>query len=126
MLKDLKKVNGWYEDPDGTSWESPQDYLYSGVLPSCGCGDPASIGKYVQEMLKKHVATIGVDNAMEIWRNNSYDDLPTMFFLSWADREGYTEHGTSIRGSWLSKKGVELLLDIEEAQRLDALEETND
>ena len=128
MLKDLRKdgLEGQeygYIDKDGTSWRSPQDYVYIGVLPSCGCGDPASIGKYVKDMLLAHVAMPGADDSSKVWANNRYEDLPTMFFLSWADREGYTEHGTSIRGSWFTPKGIELLADIEEAQRLDAMEE---
>ncbi len=35
MLKDLKKVDGGFEDEKGCFWESKKDYLYVGVLPSC-------------------------------------------------------------------------------------------
>lgn len=110
MLSELKEVEGGFEDQEGCFWESKEDYLCIGVLPSCGCGNPSSIGKYVREMIQKHVYQGNKDYS--VWKNNNYEDLPTMFFLSWADREGYLEHGTTIRCSWLSDKGKELLNDL--------------
>lgn len=98
-------------DPDGMFWDTRSDYIMTGVLPSCGCGNPASIGMYVKDMLLKHVKRS--DSSEDTcWCNNSYEDLPTMFFLSWADHEGYTEHGTTIRCSWLTPKGEDLLKDL--------------
>jgi hypothetical protein len=124
MLKDLKKdESGWYVDPDGTSWEYRADYLYSGVLPSCGCGDPASIGRYVKDMLTKFVPRPGEPKNLDYWNKVSYEDLPTMFFLSWADHEGFIEHGTTIRCSWLTERGIQLLADIEEIERETKAEE---
>lgn len=113
MLKDLKKVGGRYEDEKGCSWETRADYLYCGVLPSCGCGDPSAIGRYVKELLKH----VGQTEDNSCWERTSWDDLPVMFFLSWADREGYIEHGTTIRCSWMTEKGNELLRDLIEIEK---------
>ena len=95
---------GWL-DEEGVHHESEEDYLFCYVLPSCGCGDPSTIGRYVRDMLRRHVGHNG--------EGTEYEDLPTMFFLSWADREEYIEHGTTIRCSWLTAKGEELLRELD-------------
>lgn len=89
-----------------TCYSSRESYLCSEILPSCGCGDPLSIGYYVKTMIESYVG-------QENWDKVNYDDLPTMFFLSWADRQGFTEHGTTIRCSWLTEKGEMLLRDLQ-------------
>lgn len=112
MLSKLKKINGGFEDEEGCFWETEADYLCVGVLPSCGCGDPLSIGKYVKDMFLDHVKQSNSEDT-SCWDRTDYDDLAVMFFLCWADREGYIEHGTTIRCSWMSKKGDELLKDLD-------------
>lgn len=124
MIEKLLKQEGssWWIDDEDCSWESKADYLYTKILPSCGCSDPASIGKYVKDMFLKHVKqTLDDMKDTFYWNNNSYDDLPLMFFLSWADREGYIEHGTTIRCSWMTKKGDELLKDLEIVEKEEEL-----
>ena len=105
MIEKLKYCDGQWEDPTGCCHDSPADYLFCCVLPSCGCGDSSSIGRYVRDMFAKHVGRNG--------EGTEYDDLAAMFFLSWADREGYIEHGCTIRCSWLTDKGKELVGDLE-------------
>lgn len=107
--------HGGFTSPDGCYWETKKDYLLIGVLPSCGCGDPESIGKYVKDMLLSHVHQTNSDD-YSCWDRTKYDDLPVMFFLSWASREGYTEHGTSIRCSWMTDLGNQLLKDLAEVE----------
>lgn len=34
--------------------------------------------------------------------------------MSWADREGYIEHGGTIRCSWMTERGDELIKDLGE------------
>lgn len=97
---------GGFLDEEGTFWETRGLYMYTKVLPSCGCGDPSALGKYVFDMLSKHANQDG-------WSETKYGDMPVMFFLAWADREKYIEHGTTIRCSWLTEKGKELLKDLE-------------
>jgi hypothetical protein len=112
VIDKLREDRGMWVDPDGVSWDSPLNYICTGILPSCGCGTPESIAVYVRDMLRKHVKQIGTDD-YSCWDITKYEDLPVMFFLSWADREGYTEHGTTIRCSWMTQKGDELLKDID-------------
>lgn len=111
--------HGGFIAPDGGHWDTKADYLMMGVLPSCECGNPSSIGKYVKDMLLKHVKqTDGEDYSC--WDITQYEDLPVMFFLSWADHEGYIEHGTTIRCSWMTEKGDELLRDLVEVEKEEA------
>jgi hypothetical protein len=106
MLKDLtvcEDMPGW-EDETGCHWDTRANYMYTRVLPSCGCGSPRSIAGYVVACLKKYT-----DDSSR----PDYEDLPAMFFLSWADHEDYIEHGSTIRCSWLTDKGKELIRDLE-------------
>lgn len=112
MIEKLKKVDDRYEDPDGCTWGSPGEYLLIGVLPSCGCGSPELLGMYVRRMLREHVVQSETADCA-CWSRNRYDDDSLMFFLSWACREGYIEHGTTIRCSWMTEKGNELLRDLD-------------
>jgi len=113
----LEKLTGnemdGFEDETGCHWDTKADYLFTGVLPSCGCGDPSDIGKYVRDMFLKHVKQTGGED-YSCWDNTKYEDLPVMFFLSWADRAGYIEHGSTVRCSWMTDKGNELLDDLNE------------
>ena len=109
--KDLTPDGDGFIDKEGCSWESKVDYLCIKILPSCGCGDPKSIGTYVKEMLLKYVNQSNSKD-YSCWNLVSYDDLSVMFFLSWADNEEYIEHGSTIRCSWMTKKGNELLKDL--------------
>jgi len=105
MIEKLKKEHDGefgYIDEDGTSWDSPAEYLQIEILGFCGCGNPEEVMVYVKEMLEK------LDNKQ--WGN--YDDMPYMFFVEWADHNEFTEHGCTVRCSWLSDKGKELLKDI--------------
>lgn len=110
LEKLLKQADGSYLDESGCTWDSQSDYMMMHVLPSCGCGDPQSIGRYVLDMIKNHVACGGYTIAKE---PAEYEDLPTMFFLNWLDREGYVDHGCTIRLPWLSPMGEELIRDLE-------------
>ena len=119
MLEKLKKLeDGTFEDVCGVNYDSKADYMFCNVLPSCGCGSPEDIGRYVRDMLLKHVGRPEGPSSPwgghPEWGNNSYEDFPVMFFLSWADSCGYIEHGTTIRCSWLTTKGKELLRDLDE------------
>ena len=49
---------------------------------------------------------------------SEYEDYPYMFFVYWADVQGLTEHGVSVRCSWLDDKGRELLAEIRSAQEV--------
>lgn len=103
--------------PDGCHWDSAADYLFMDVLPSCGCGNPADIGRYVLDCLRRYCSRGDYDESGSYVQTDSqapaYEDLPAMFFLSWADEQKYIEHGATVRCSWLTPLGKELVKDLE-------------
>ena len=101
LMKSGVKEMPW-EDKDGCAWRSRSAYLQIKVLGLCGCGNPDEVMQYVKNMLEK------LDS--EDW--GSYEDLPYMFFVYWANDKGFAEHGTTVRCSVLTEKGKELLKDI--------------
>jgi len=117
MLEILKKdeyYGSGYIDTTGCHWDSKSDFLMIDELDFCGCGNPEEIMDYVKAML------MVFDNK----KYQDYADLPYMFFAYWATHKGYLEHGSTIRCSWLTDKGKQLLLDIIECQdELDNVEE---
>ena len=102
MIEKLKQVDDLFEDENGISYESPLDYLHSCYLDLCACGNPDDLSIYIRDLLLK------LRN--QDWQ--SYEDLPYMFFVNWANEKGYAEHGTTIRCSWLTVLGKELLRDL--------------
>jgi len=95
MIEVLKRdADDGFLDKDNCHWDS--------ILGFCGCGDTAATMLYIKEMLEKL-------NRQE-W--GEYEDMPYMFFVYWADREGYTDHGNTVRCSWLTAEGEKLLKDI--------------
>ena len=126
MLKSLTMDGKGWEDEEGCYWKSRLEYMCIHVLHTCGCGDPSAIARYVLMMLERHTYDVtNSDSFKTVCKNNSYDDLPLMFFLSWADHEGYTEHGTTMRLPWRTEKGEELMRDLYEALKEDVEEEEN-
>lgn len=112
MIEKLKKTKGGWEDEDGIFNETRLSYLQLNFLGLCGCGNSDEITVYIRDLLKKlDVPRAG--DALKNWEWGDYEDLPYMFFVYWANEEGYAEHGCTVRCSWLTEKGEELLKDIE-------------
>jgi hypothetical protein len=105
MIEKLQKVDDDeypYIDENGGSWQSKTDYIQIEILHFCGCGDPDEVMMYVAEFLIK----ISKEDF------GDYEDMSYMFLSYWADNEGFIDHGTTVRCSWLTDKGKELLNDI--------------
>jgi hypothetical protein len=107
MIDKLKLQDGGgseyqYLDEDGVSWRNKSEYLQMEILGFCGCGNPDEVMIYVKNYLQDCNDS----------KFGSYEDIPYMFLAYWADHNGYTEHGTTVRCSWLTDKGKELLSDI--------------
>jgi len=105
MIEKLIKTNIQdmpYKDEDGCFWKSKSSYLQIKIIGLCSCGNPDEIMEYVKEMLEK------LDS--KNW--GKYEDKPYMFFVYWANDKGFAEHGSTVRCSWLTEKGKELLRDI--------------
>lgn len=103
MIEKLIEDDGRFLDEDGITWEDRSSYLQIEILGLCGCGNPDAVMKYIYDILKRCTK----------WAEEDYSNTAVAFLLYWADNKGFTEHGTSIYGSWLLPKGEELLKDIE-------------
>lgn len=102
LEKDDDAVDFAYTDPGGTSWNSPAQYIQIEFLGLCGCGDPDAVMDYLGELLER----------IEQGNPPEGEGLDWIFFLYWADDKEFADHGTSIRGAWLTEKGKEILNDI--------------
>lgn len=98
-LKDFQTKDGWYEYAE-IDYQSAGDLLM-GMLGFCQCGSPSTALSHVLAEMRSLKTT-------------KCPDKSSTFFLYWADREGLTEHGSSIYGSWLSEKGEGFLKLLEE------------
>ena len=81
------------------------------LLPLCGCGRPQDVGAWVLALLRGFA--LEGEQLSNFWRSLD-DHVPTMFFVHWANEEGYLEHGGSVSGSWITGKGLELLEQLQE------------
>lgn len=67
----------------------------------CGCGDPDAVRARVVELMEAMQA--------RHWQIFSYDNLDRMLVLTLLDKAGFLEHGSTIRCSWLTPLGIEVL-----------------
>lgn len=89
----------WWFDDNDIAYSTKLSCLQNGYLGLCSCGNPDEITMYVISMLER----------LENRSCGEYEDMPYMFFVSWANEQGYAEHGTAIKNSWLTDDGKQLL-----------------
>jgi hypothetical protein len=106
--------------------EHLQQFLFKD-LDFCGCGDPESVYELIRELLELFrlnteeirkprenpfsLADIlnGPNYRQQIRDLISDDDGVYYAFLYWLDSAGVLEHGGSVGGSWLTRKGFHYL-----------------
>jgi len=104
LVASLKKQEcGSFVSESWLWFDSVEEFILTETLGFCGCGNPEEQAMYVRDMLSKHVET------QQCWGNTSYEDQPVMFFLQWAEGRDLSEHGCTIRCSWLTEKGKDVL-----------------
>lgn len=117
-----KKDNGYY-DKEGLYYEDAKSFIQGSILGFCGCGNLKGNLNYIQDGLN-HIDIFHtfsrdltkfnvqwekwITNGIKIFGNKR----ARYFFFYWCDKEELTEHGSKIPG-WLTKKGKELLEDLE-------------
>ena len=103
MIEVSEKTIDGFIDENEVFYRDKAEYFQVGVLGFCGCGDLESNLNYIKKMLQM----------LDEQRWGDPDDTAYMFFVYWADGAGLTEHGSTVRCSWLSETGKELLSDID-------------
>jgi hypothetical protein len=110
MRRDGMWPKGEYEyQVDGRSFDSPCDYIWLEMLGFCGCYSRSLYDltfKILQHLYEAHQKD-------EPWyyeyesKNEAETDLQELI-LHMFDAKRWTEHGTSVRGSWLTEEGARI------------------
>lgn len=90
------KYDGEYICPEGYSHLYLEDMINVGLFGFCGCGMPDYEMKRFREVIHK------IKKGEELLNEDQ-------IYLYLLDKMEYTEHGSSIFGSWLNEKGEALL-----------------
>lgn len=91
-----------YVDQDGISFNSPANWLFTGIMGGCGCGSSDDIADKAVAVLEFFSREIGS-------RDWNFIDGENEILAHWLDSKDLLEHGSSIGGSWLSQKGEQVL-----------------
>ena len=122
MVYNCEVIHGcresWYEE----SLINPLvDYYMFDVLHLCGCGNPEDTYEAIRKYL--HIRKFYYENKEFTWENikeeyktqlsidvdNDVEYGILQFMMYVLDRSGFTEHGSSVGGCWLTEDGERLL-----------------
>lgn len=91
--------------------EECEDFFYYEKLNWCGCGYPDEAKSVIRDYLE--VVNKKFDNDADFYDKFGvkyvYDDKLLLCLAYTIDAAGFTEHGTSIGGAWLTDEGKMLL-----------------
>ena len=114
-----KEYGEGYKDDDGAHHGAVDSLLQSGILGFCMCGDPDENLDFIRAGLE-HIDRY-TTQPYEDWNRDKLalfgNDGIARFFWYWADKEGLTDHGSSVPG-WLEPNGRELLALLREYQAM--------
>ena len=113
------------------------DFFYYEKLHWCGCGSPEMAKIVIRDFLNiLNEYYIDKENEWEIkWKNEKemmkerfgvesvYDNELLLCFAYAMDAAGFTEHGSSIGGAWISEEGRMFLWLLERDEELEESEE---
>ena len=85
-----------YVDSNGLYHDDLESLIQNGLFGFCMCGDPREELKKFREVLNNR-------------ENNIVPQMSDQIYLYILDKEQFTEHGSSVFGSWLTEKGKALL-----------------
>jgi len=109
MLSLTKDLDDGYIDQDGLHYDTPAEWLWIGILGGCGCGSAEHFAEESVRLLTDFATP------MELRKNLAYDSEFYELLAHWIDSVGLIEHGTTVRGSWLTEKGKHVYEVIKEA-----------
>ena len=97
--------------PDGCHYENEADAMYYGQLQLCGCGCPEEIHKFLLDCmaLRKDDYPNIIDYEKIEQLIQEKPDVVAEFVLHFLDQKEVIEHGGSVYGSWLTKRGQQML-----------------
>lgn len=102
-MRDKNSEYPWEEDIRECYYESPAYFLWFYILNGCGCGSSDNL----MELAWQVFVDFAEDREEE--KLGLYDKPEREILAHWLDSKGLIEHGTSIRWSWLTEDGKELL-----------------
>jgi hypothetical protein len=102
LKKENKSTDFDYIDQDGTSYNSPQEWVWS-FLGGCGCGSSDDFAEKCVKLL--YYFSLPHDERDLKGEVNPYEHEVYELLAHWFDSIGFIEHGTSVSSSWLSEKG---------------------
>lgn len=106
------------------SGESYSWSCFTDELGFCGCGDPGIAAERLRDILTKiarkdiepvpYGSEVGVDEQSD----------PGLYWLLWywIDEKEWIEHGTNVRGSWITPKGERAIRILDAMIRIEAAE----
>ena len=128
ILKHIKKEKEWQDKLFYLNYEEDLPaiikWYYFERLRWCGCGMPGEAMRTIEKYLetRKLQYPESRDKLREYFPPDG-DANPLVLCLAYEmDRAGFTEHGTSIYGCWLTEDGEYFLWAIKEADKQDVLE----
>lgn len=88
----------------------------------CGCGDPLLAMQFIYDRLvllndPQEEFDTGIEQNNPGWYDT--DEPSHWFFMYWAEKAELAEHGTSVRGAWLTPKGHRVRDDIRSLLKID-------
>ena len=109
----MKNSEDEYIDNDGVSWHDYREYVFMKLLGFCDCWD---------EKLYNDIFTVlkayrkAAQKGMLVYYDKLLVGNPDKYvelILHCLTRAELSEHGSSIRGSWLTQKGQEVVSKLE-------------
>ena len=101
--------------------EECEDFFYYEKLNWCGCGDPDMAKTVIRDYLEVVKAKFDskVDFKEKFGVISVYDNRLLLCLAYALDAAGFTEHGSSISGAWLTNEGKMFLWLLEQNKDID-------
>ena len=101
--------------------EECENFFYYEKLNWCGCGDPNMAKEVIKDYLEVVKAKFdsNADFKEKFGVKFVYDDKLLLCLAYTLDAAGFTDHGSSIRGAWLTDEGKMFLWLLEQNRDID-------
>lgn len=83
-----------------------EDFIFSDI-GMCGCASPDDVLDMLEAFLERKQDYMSYDDQVAFAKEHSEELMLFMQYI--LDNKGFTEHGTSVYGAWLTDKGKRFL-----------------